>query len=290
MGESKYFENLDKLISEIFSSNKESFSILQKSTNDIISEINTFINNNKSPSETDLKNIFSNYFTNKLRLKFQKEIINNISNETLIISKGIFICEYIFWLIIDTKFISFKQSLKLLQDIIETIPFLGLEELFNLMSSSLKKLDNSFIEQGKLDILLIQNIFLKRTNNNLDSSLRGKILLLFCDLFSITEKSGTNIKGKYSSNQIDEEISIYSNDNSDTIINDEDAKMNPEKEKEKADENNKMIIEEEKKETDKKKNINNNMPELCAEKNEKIKIYEQFWVIEKILISPFMVC
>ena len=289
MGESKYFENLDKLISEILSSNKESFSILQKSTNDIISEINTFINNNKSPSETDLKNIFSNYFTNKLRLKFQKEIINNISNETLIISKGIFICEYIFWLIIDTKFISFKQSLKLLQDIIETIPFLGLEELFNLMSSSLKKLDNSFIEQGKLDILLIQNIFLKRTNNNLDSSLRGKILLLFCDLFSITEKSGTNIKGKYSSNQIDEEISCYSNDNSDTIINDEDAKMNPEKEKEKADENNKMIIEEEKKETD-KKNINNNMPELCAEKNEKIKLYEQFWVIEKILISPFMVC
>ena len=287
MGESKYFENLDKLISEIFSSNKESFSILQKSTNDIISEINTFINNNKSPSETDLKNIFSNYFTNKLRLKFQKEIINNISNETLIISKGIFICEYIFWLIIDTKFISFKQSLKLLQDIIETIPFLGLEELFNLMSSSLKKLDNSFIEQGKLDILLIQNIFLKRTNNNLDSSLRGKILLLFCDLFSITEKSGTNIKGKYSSNQIDEEISCYSNDNSDTIINDEDAKMQPQKEK--ADENNKMIIEEEKKETD-KKNINNNMPELCAEKNEKIKIYEQFWVIEKILISPFMVC
>ena len=289
MGESKHFENLDKLISEIFSSNKESFSILQKSTKDIISEINTFINNNKSPSETDLKNIFSNYFTNKLRLKFQKEIINNISNETLIISKGIFICEYIFWLIIDTKFISFKQSLKLLQDIIETIPFLGLEELFNLMSSSLKKLDNSFIEQGKLDILLIQNIFLKRTNNNLDSSLRGKILLLFCDLFSITEKSGTNIKGKYSTNQIDEEISIYSNDNSDTIINDEDAKMNPEKEKEKADENNKMIIEEEKKETD-KKNINNNMPELCAEKNEKIKLYEQFWVIEKILISPFMVC
>ena len=289
MGESKYFENLDKLISEIFSSNKESFSILQKSTKDIISEINTFINNNKSSSESDLKNIFSNYFTNKLRLKFQKEIINNISNETLIISKGIFICEYIFWLIIDTKFISFKQSLKLLQDIIETIPFLGLEELFNLMSSSLKKLDNSFIEQGKLDILLIQNIFLKRTNNNLDSSLRGKILLLFCDLFSMTEKSGTNIKGKYSTNQIDEEISCYSNDNSDTIINEEDAKMNPEKEKEKADENNKMIIEEEKKETD-KKNINNNMPELCAEKNEKIKLYEQFWVIEKILISPFMVC
>ena len=287
MGESKYFENLNKLIEEIFSSNKESFSTLQKSTNDLISEINTFIkSNNKNPSESDMKNIFSNYFTNKLRLKFQKEIINNISNESLIISKGIFICEYIFWLIIDTKFISFKQSLKLLQDIIETIPFLGLEELFNLMSSSLKKLDNSFIEQGKLDILLIQNIFLKRTNNNLDSSLRGKILLLFCDLFSITEKSGTNIKGKYSSNQIDEEISIYSNDNSDTVVNDEDNKV--QNEKEKADDNNKMIIEEEKKETDKKNN--NSIPDLYTEKNEKIKLYEQFWVIEKILINPFMVC
>ena len=287
MGESKYFENLNKLIEEIFISNKESFSTLQKSTNDLISEINTFIkSNNKNPSESDMKNIFSNYFTNKLRLKFQKEIINNISNESLIISKGIFICEYIFWLIIDTKFISFKQSLKLLQDIIETIPFLGLEELFNLMSSSLKKLDNSFIEQGKLDILLIQNIFLKRTNNNLDSSLRGKILLLFCDLFSITEKSGTNIKGKYSSNQIDEEISVYSNDNSDTVVNDEDNKV--QNEKEKADDNNKMIIEEEKKETDKKNN--NSIPDLYTEKNEKIKLYEQFWVIEKILINPFMVC
>ena len=296
MGESKYFESLNKLIADIFTSNKESFSALQKSTNALISEINAFIlNNNANPSESDMRNIFSNYFTNQLRLKYQKEIINNISDESLIISKGIFLCEYIFWLIIDTKFITFKQSLKLLQDLIETIPFLGLEELFNLMSSSLKKLDNSFIEQGKLDILLIQNIFLKRTNNNLDSSLRGKILLLFCDLFSITEKSGTNIKGKYSSNQINEEISAYSNDNSDTVINDEDdVKMQNEKnkEKEKADDVNKMEIEEEKKDIDKKdvdkKNTDNKMD--LGEKNEKIKLYEQFWVIEKILISPFMVC
>ena len=291
MGESKYFESLNKLIADIFTSNKESFSALQKSTNALISEINAFIlNNNAKPSESDMRNIFSNYFTNQLRLKYQKEIINNISDESLIISKGIFLCEYIFWLIIDTKFITFKQSLKLLQDLIETIPFLGLEQLFNLMSSSLKKLDNSFIEQGKLDILLIQNIFLKRTNNNLDSSLRGKILLLFCDLFSITEKSGTNIKGKYSSNQVNEEISAYSNDNSDTVINDEDdVKMQNEKnkEKEKADDVNKMEIEEDKKDVD-KKNIDN-IKDLGG-KNEKIKLYEQFWVIEKILISPFMVC
>ena len=296
MGESKYFEILNKLIADIFTSNKESFYALQKSTNALISEINVYTtSNNANPSESDMRNIFSNYFTNQLRLKYQKEIINNISDESLIISKGIFLCEYIFWLIIDTKFITFKQSLKLLQDLIETIPFLGLEELFNLMSSSLKKLDNSFIEQGKLDILLIQNIFLKRTNNNLDSSLRGKILLLFCDLFSITEKSGTNIKGKYSSNQINEEISAYSNDNSDTVINDEDdVKMQNEKnkEKEKADDVNKMEIEEEKKDIDKKdvdkKNIDNKMD--LGEKNEKIKLYEQFWVMEKILLCPFMVC
>ena len=249
MGESKYFESLNKLIADIFTSNKESFSALQKSTNALISEINVYTtSNNANPSESDMRNIFSNYFTNQLRLKYQKEIINNISNETLIISKGIFLCEYIFWLIIDTKFITFKQSLKLLQDLIETIPFLGLEELFNLMSSSLKKLDNS-----------------------------------------------TNIKGKYSSNQINEEISAYSNDNSDTVINDEDdVKMQNEKnkEKEKADDVNKMEIEEDKKEIDKKdvdkKNIDN-IKDLGG-KNEKIKLYEQFWVIEKILISPFMVC
>ena len=290
MGESKYIELLNKLIEDILNTKKENLPTLKNSTKQLIDEINNFINSNqKSPSEKDIKETLSDYFIRQLRLKFQKEIIKNISNESKLISDNILIYDFIFWLMNETQFISFRQSSRIIQDIVEIIPFPGLEELFTLMSSSLKKLDNSFIEKGKLDILYIQNIFLKRTNNNLDSSLRGKILLLFCDLFSITEKSGTNIKGKYSTNQIDEEISIYSNDNSDTIINDEDAKMQPQKEKEKADENNKMIIEEEKKETD-KKNINNNMPELCAEKNEKIKLYEQFWVIEKILISPFMVC
>ena len=29
---------------------------------------------------------------------------------------------------------------------------------------------------------------------------------------------------------------------------------------------------------------------LVKEENEKIKFFEQFWVIEKILINPFMVC
>jgi hypothetical protein len=294
MGESKSIEQLNKLIEVIISSKKESFDSLKNTTKILIEEINVFINSNiNNLSETNMKEVLSDYFIRQLRLKYQKDIINNISEDTTITSKGLLIVEYIFWLIEETKFISFKQSLKLFQDIVETIPFQGLEELFTLMSSSLKKLDNSFIEKGKLDILLIQNIFLKRTNVNLDSSLRGKILLLFCDLFSITEKSGTNIKGKYSSNQLNEEISVYSNDNSDTVINDDDIKMQKDllKEKEKEVEENKMQIEEEKKDKNKEEEKNSETEtDFCAEKNEKIKLYEQFWFIEKILIDPFIVC
>ena len=294
MGESKSIDQLNKLIEVIISSKKDSFISLKNSTKILIEEINVFINSNiNNLSETNMKEVLSDYFIRQLRLKYQKDIINNISEETTITSKGLLIVEFIFWLIEETKFISFKQSLKLFQDIVETIPFQGLEELFTLMSSSLKKLDNSFIEKGKLDILLIQNIFLKRTNINLDSSLRGKILLLFCDLFSITEKSGTNIKGKYSSNQLNEEISVYSNDNSDTVINDDDIKMQKDllKEKEKDVEENKMQIEEEKKDKNKEEEKNSETEtDFCAEKNEKIKLYEQFWFIEKILIDPFIVC
>ena len=294
MGESKSIEQLNKLIEVIISSKKESFDSLKNTTKILIEEINVFINSNiNNLSETNMKEVLSDYFIRQLRLKYQKDIINNISEDTTITSKGLLIVEFIFWLIEETKFISFKQSLKLFQDIVETIPFQGLEELFTLMSSSLKKLDNSFIEKGKLDILLIQNIFLKRTNVNLDSSLRGKILLLFCDLFSITEKSGTNIKGKYSSNQLNEEISVYSNDNSDTVINDDDIKMQKDllKEKEKEAEENKTQIEEEKKDKNKEEEKNSETEtDFCAEKNEKIKLYEQFWFIEKILIDPFIVC
>lgn len=289
MGESKYIELLNKLIEDILNTKKENLPTLKNSTKQLIDEINTFINSNqKSPSEKDIKETLSDYFIRQLRLKFQKEIIKNISNESKLISDNILIYDFIFWLMNETQFISFRQSSRIIQDIVEIIPFPGLEELFTLMSSSLKKLDNSFIEKGKLDILYIQNIFLKRTNNNLDSSLRGKILLLFCDLFSITEKSGINSKGKYSTNQINEEISVYSNDNSDTVINDEDIKM--QKEILKENEENKMEIEEKnEKNKDEEKNSESET-DLFMEKNEKKKLYEQFWVIEKILINPFMVC
>ena len=289
MGESKYIELLNKLIEDILNTKKENLPTLKNSTKQLIDEINTFINTNqKSPSEKDIKETLSDYFIRQLRLKFQKEIIKNISNESKLISDNILIYDFIFWLMNETQFISFRQSSRIIQDIVEIIPFPGLEELFTLMSSSLKKLDNSFIEKGKLDILYIQNIFLKRTNNNLDSSLRGKILLLFCDLFSITEKSGINSKGKYSTNQINEEISVYSNDNSDTVINDEDIKM--QKEVLKENEENKMEIEEKnEKNKDEEKNSERET-DLFKEKKEKKKLYEQFWVIEKILINPFMVC
>ena len=192
MGESKYIEKLNALIEQVIKGKKEEFSSLKESTKRIIHEINNFINNEKNPPETNLKEILSNYFILQLRLKFQKDALNIISNEEDIVFKGALICEYIFYLINETKFITFQQSLKFLQDIVETIPFPGLEELFSLMSSSLKKLDSSLIEKGKLDILLLQNIFLKRTNSNMDCNFRGKILLLFSDLFSITEKSLTN--------------------------------------------------------------------------------------------------
>ena len=289
MGESKYIELLNKLIEDILNTKKENLPTLKNSTKQLIDEINNFINSNqKNPSEKDIKETLSDYFIRQLRLKFQKEIIKNISNESKLISDNILIYDFIFWLMNEAQFISFRQSSRIIQDIVEIIPFPGLEELFTLMSSSLKKLDNSFIEKGKLDILYIQNIFLKRTNNNLDSSLRGKILLLFCDLFSITEKSGINSKGKYSTNQINEEISVYSNDNSDTVINDEDIKM--QKEVLKENEENKMEIEEKnEKNKDEEKNSESET-DLFMEKNEKKKLYEQFWVIEKILINPFMVC
>lgn len=292
MGESKYIELLNKLIEDILNTKKENLPTLKNSTKQLIDEINNFINSNqKSPSEKDIKETLSDYFIRQLRLKFQKEIIKNISNESKLISDNILIYDFIFWLMNETQFISFRQSSRIIQDIVEIIPFPGLEELFTLMSSSLKKLDNSFIEKGKLDILYIQNIFLKRTNNNLDSSLRGKILLLFCDLFSITEKSGINSKGKYSTNQINEEISVYSNDNSDTVINDEDIKMQKEvlKENEKNEENKMEIEEKNEKNKDEEKNSESET-DLFMEKNEKKKLYEQFWVIEKILINPFMVC
>ena len=342
MGESKYFNQINKIVEDTINCTRENLPSLKISAKKCLNEINDYLNKNKDmikqesgKEKNPCDNIFSNYFIGKLRLKYQLEITNNISNEIKIITKGKLICEFMFYIIKEVNIISLQQILKFLQDIAETVPLAGLEEIFDLMSESLKNIENfnSQISEIKLDILFLQNLFLKRINNNINDRLRGKIRLLFCDLFSISEVSGANKKGKYSKNQLNEELSNYSNDNSDTVINDEDAKMeikekndekgkdelidkyknnnnlNDNSKKEEKNENNKMEIEEEIKKVEKKeeskdiKEKNENIIKeekeksfdesdlsIGIEQNEKKKFYEQFWIIEKILINPFMVC
>ena len=335
MGESFYIDQLNKLIENIINSTQENLPSLKTSTKKCLDEINNYINKNnlfKSENNNNENNIsdnnLSNYFVRNIRKKYQLEITNNISNENKIISLGKIICELFLWIIKETNIISLGQIIKIIQDIVETIPLSGLEDIFNIVRDSLKNIDNSLItsektgkndkrEKLKLEILFLHNLFLKRIKNNINDNLRGKIFLLFCDIFSISEVSGVNKNGKYSKNQLNDELSNYSNDNDDTVINGEDAKMeideknekiskkNEKSEKidEKRDKNKMEIEEEEKKEN--KENLKENKEDnkmddeksentldlnLEKEKNEKKILYEQFWKIEQILINPFMVC
>ena len=335
MGESFYIDQLNKLIENIINSTQENLPSLKTSTKKCLDEINNYINKNnlfKSENNNNENNIsdnnLSNYFVRNIRKKYQLEITNNISNENKIISLGKIICELFLWIIKEANIISLGQIIKIIQDIVETIPLSGLEDIFNIVRDSLKNIDNSLItsektgkndkrEKLKLEILFLHNLFLKRIKNNINDNLRGKIFLLFCDIFSISEVSGVNKNGKYSKNQLNDELSNYSNDNDDTVINGEDAKMeideknekiskkNEKSEKidEKRDKNKMEIEEEEKKEN--KENLKENKEDnkmddeksentldlnLEKEKNEKKILYEQFWKIEQILINPFMVC
>ena len=89
------------------------------------------------------------------------------------------------------------------------------------------------------------------------------------------------------------------------------TKIDEKKENQEKKEKNKMVVEEEIKNDDKKeikseikenkeskenkeidedKNNNDSEITISKEQNEKIKFYEQFWIIQKILINPFMVC
>ena len=315
MGESKYLQNLDKLIEDLVSCTTEKFPSLKNNTKKCFDEISNYINNNKPENNLNI-NFISNYFITKLRLKYQFEIKNNILNENSVISKGKFICEFILWLINQTDIIQFQQIIKFLHDIIETVPLSGLEDVFDLISQILKKLEKSIILNAKLDTLFLQNLLLKRINNNTNDKLRGKILILFCDLFSIGEASGLNKWGNYSKNKINDELSNYSNDNSDTVINDEDTKMIIEDNNKKnisddckkgetlnlESNKNKMVVEEEKirdkndekeKENKTEEKINNKEKDIIyinQKQNEKFTLYEQFWIIQKFLLNPFMVC
>ena len=336
MGESYYIDQLNKLIENTINCTQENIPALKASTKKCLDEITNYINKNnlfKSENNNNENNIsdnnFSNYFIRNIRKKYQLEITNNISNENKIISLGKIICELFLWIIKETNIISLGQIIKIIQDIVETIPLPGLEDIFNIVRDSLKNIDNSLItsekngkndkkEKLKLEILFLHNLFLKRIKNNINDKLRGKIFLLFCDIFSISEVSGANKNGKYSNNQLNDELSNYSNDNEDTVINGEEAKMEidekneeiskknekSEKIEEKRDKN-KMEIEEEKKdEKQNKENLKENKEDkiddeksentldlnLEKEKNEKKLLFEQFWKIEQILINPFMVC
>ena len=329
MGESSYIDQLNTLIGNIINSTQENLPSLKISTKNCLEEINNYINKNnlyKQDNNNNDYNIsdnnFSNYFIRNIRKKYQLEITNNISNENKIISLGKIICELFLWIIKETNIISLGQIIGIIQDIVETIPLSGLEDIFNIVRDSLKNIDISLItsekngkndkkEKLKLEILFLHNLFLKRIKNNINDKLRGKIFLLFCDIFSISEVSGVNKNGKYSNNQLNDELSNYSNDNDDTVINGEEAKMvidEIKKEKnEKIEEkkyNNKMEIEEEEKKENKensKENKEDNKIDdeksentldlnLEKEKNEKKILYDQFWKIEQILINPFMVC
>ena len=323
MGESKHLEQLNNIILKIMNSTMEDLSSLKDFTKKCLEPMNGLLNALEDSKEKDKKDklptqaspgqLLSNYFIRQMRLKYQIEIDKNITNEQKLISFGKLMCEFLFWLIKETKLINLNQSLKFLQDIVETYPLLGLEELFNLISESLKKIDkNTLIKEGKLDVLLMQNLFLKRININLNSKLRGKICLLFCDIFSITDKSGTNSKGKYSQNIIDDELSNFSNDNSDVTVKNEEEENKMDIDdikqentnKEKKQEEDKMEIEKEikkeeskydRKEKEREREREREREKILEkinekkEENEKTKLYKQFWKIEKILINPFIV-
>ena len=260
MNEVKYEEEFSLLVNDIISVNEgiPSLESLIQKTNSIQERNKEYLSD-----QVKAKNVF-NYFMRQLRLKYQIEISNNINNEPKIILIAQLIIKYIFFVINENKFGTINSILKILQDIVETIPLIGLEKILNLISNSLKTMNKKLIDQGKLDILYIINSSIKRTETNLDSNLRGKIQLLSCELFSLTDKSGVNLVGKYSKNQInDEEIEIQND-------------------------NNKMEIEQN---TAEANNCNDIKNEAVVEKKDSIiQFYKQFWIIEKIIINPFTVC
>lgn len=258
MNGAKYQEDFLNLIKDIMSENQEisSIDIIKQKTKNILEKY-------KNCSEEQTNDI-GNYLMRQLRLKYQKEILNSIDKESKIISLAKLIIEYIFWFVHEIKYGLFNNSLKILQDIVETIPSTGLEQIFDSIKLFLTKIEIELFELGQFDILFIINSLMKRTEINLDKNLRGKIQLLYCELFSLTDKSGVNKLGKYSLNQINEE-------NSDNIKED------------------KMEIEDEKKEEVAKDEVK----KVTKEENKEdllIQFYTQFWIIEKILLNPFTVC
>lgn len=88
----------------------------------------------------------------------------------------------------------------LIEDIFETFPIKDIEKLFEIFSNFLKKVDQKIIDERKLVILKTTNTLLKRLSSSLDTKLRGQIQMLLSEIFSISDKSGVNLKGHYNMN------------------------------------------------------------------------------------------
>ena len=138
--------------------------------------------------------------------------------------------------------LDFGGCLIIVEDIMETFPLEHIEIIFDLFADYLKNKSLKMITEKKLMILKITNSVLKRLSTCLNTKLRGKIQLLLNELFSIADKSGVNLKGKYNVNNFQMNFGLNSS----------------------------------KKENETEEDVDD-------------LFYQQFWILQKYLMNPFLV-
>ncbi len=179
-----------ELISEIFKNPK-----IEETKNQISQKLNNILDNkNKENKENQI-----NQFVKEIRIQYQLNLSKYLSNHLNHIELGLFFTNFILWLC-NNEYIPFSSSLTILEDVIETIPLDGIEQIFEVLSDFLKERNLNQIEDRKLSLLKITNILLKRLSSSLDTKFRGKVQLLLSEIFKLSEKSGVNLKGLYSNN------------------------------------------------------------------------------------------
>ena len=179
-----------ELISEIFKNPK-----IEETKNQISQKLNNILDNkNKENKENQI-----NQFVKEIRIQYQLNLNKYLSNNLNHIELGLFFTNFILWLC-NNEYIPFSSSLTILEDVIETIPLDGIEQIFEVLSDFLKERNLKQIEDRKLSLLKITNILLKRLSSSLDTKFRGKVQLLLSEIFKLSEKSGVNLKGLYSNN------------------------------------------------------------------------------------------